>query len=451
MSDRPTTRGARRSKAWRFGALPTVGAGLAAMLGVTALAGASSASTHRSSGSRSSGGNGTLNIVSFVPFSGADASFGDLALSGCYPAVYLIDKAGGVLGHQLACTSADSRGDPVDAVPAANALVAHAGNVAAIFGPSSDEALATESLFEQAHIPTFLMAGLGQYDYQKNNFFWRLTPADAAEGYAMAAWAKQKGYTRAAAVFATGTTSEGDAPAAINGFTKLGGKVVANVSLTPGQPSYNTEVSQVVNAHPQVIFFTAPADTSATFFAEMRQLGSIVPTMVTEVAEEPGWISAVTGAIGAPALQKNFVAMEALTPATTTPGWKTFHSALMGSPKKVPNVSQYTADPFTLSYYDAANLVALAMLETHSTNRTTYDKAILGLATPGAGKTVVHDFASGAAALAKGKEITYIGADGNLHINKFHNVAGAFVGVSVQSNPHRIAVVPSALMSKAES
>ncbi len=424
--------------------MPAVAAGLGALLSVPTVAGVSAASTPRAT-------KGVLNIVSFVPFSGVDASFGDLALSGCYPAVYAINKAGGVLGHDLACTSSDSRGDPVDAVPAANALVAHAGNVAAIFGPSSDEALATESLFESAKIPTFLMAGLGQYDYQNNPYFWRLTPADAAEGFAMAAWAKQHGYTRAAAVFATGTTTEGDAPAAINGFKKLGGKIVANISLTPGQPSYNTEVSQVVNAHPQVIFYTAPADTSATFFSEMRQLGSIVPTLVTEVAEEPAWIAAVSGAIGAPALTKNFVAMEAATPATTTPGWKAFRKALFASPKKVPNVGQYTADPFTLSYFDAANLVALAMLETHSTSRTVYDKAILSLSTPGAGKKVVHTFADGAAALKKGEKIAYIGADGNMYINKHHNVAGAFVGVSVETNPHRVGVVPAKLMTKAAS
>lgn len=448
MIDRLTNKSARMSRARRYRAVPNVAAGLAVLIGVTGFAGASSASPkHLKSHAKKS----TLNIVSFVPFSGADAFFGDLGLSGCYPAVYLINKAGGALGHPFACTSSDTRGDPVDAVPAANALVAHSSSIAAVFGPSSDEALATAPLLEHAHLPIFLMAGLAQYDYQKNPYVWRLTPADAAEGFAMAAWAKQKGYTRAAAVFATGTTTEGDAPAAINGFKKLGGTVVANISLTPGQPSYNTEVSQVVNAKPQVIFFTAPADTSATFFSEMRQLGSIPPTLVTEVAEEPGWVTAVSGAIGAAKLNQEFVAMEAATPPETTSGWKTFHRALITSPKQVPTVSQYIDDPFTLSYYDAANLVALAIDATHSTKTSVYDRAILGLATPGAGKVVVHDYATGAKDLANGKKITYIGADGNFYLNKFHNVAGAFAAVTEGTNPKRIAFVPAKLMSKAQS
>lgn len=448
MSDRPTHRG-KPAIGWRrYSTVPGVAVSVGALLSVTALVGGSSASTAHSAVPRSKS---TLNIVSFVPFSGADAFFGDLALSGCYPAIYMINKAGGALGHPLACTSSDTRGDPVDAVPAANALVAHSSNVAAVFGPSSDEALATSSLLESAHLPTFLMAGLARYDFQTNPYAWRLTPADAAEGFAMAAWAKQKGYTRAAAVFATGTTTEGDAPAAINGFKRLGGKIVANISLTPGLPSYNTEVSQVINAKPQVIFFTAPADTSATFFSEMRQLGSIPPTLVTEVAEEPGWVTAVSGAIGMPTLNQKFVAMEAATPPETTPGWKTFHHALVFSPKKVPNVNQYIDDPFTLSYYDAANLVALAIDATHSTKTSVFDKAILGLATPGNGKIVVHDYATGAKDLAGGKKIVYIGADGNFYLNRFHNVAGAFVAVTEGTNPSRIAFVPAKLMSKAQS
>lgn len=424
-----------------------------AVASTLALAACSSSNSTGQAGTAaaSGGGSGTLDIASFVPFSGADGSYGPLALSGCYPAVYAINKAGGVLGHKLACTSSDSRGDPVDAVPAADALVAHDSNVVAVFGPSSATALATVPLLEQAHLPLFLMAGLSTYDHQTNKYVWRLTPADAAEGYAMAAWAHQKGYTRAAAVFDTGSTSQGDAPAAIAGFKKLGGKIVANITLTPGQSSYQTEVSQVISAHPQVIFYTAPASTSATFFAELSQLGSILPTYVTEVAEEPNWINAVSGSIGASALSKNFVAFEPQTAPTTTGGWKSFDSALFASPQKVPSTSQYKDDPFTLTYYDAANLVALAMLESKSTSPATFDSHILPLTQPGAGKVVVHNFAEGAKAIAAGKQIQYVGASGPLVLNSYHNVAGNFIGLSVQRKPTILGQVPVALVKQAQS
>lgn len=396
------------------------------------------------------GGNasGTLDIASFVPFSGADASYGDLALSGCYPAAYLINKAGGVLGHQIACTSSDTRGDPQDAVPAANALAAHSGSVEAVFGPSSDEVLATEGIFQQAQIPSFLMSGDAQYDHNSNSYMWRLVPPDADEGYAMAAWARQKGYTRAAAVFASGSEAQADGPASISGFEHLGGKIVANVSLTPGQPSYSTEAAQVANAHPQVIFYDADAQTSATFFAELKQQTQIPPTYVVESEEEPGWISAVSGAIGSASLN-DFIAFEAATPSTTEAGWKTFSQAIEASPEKVPDVSQYLRDPFTLSYYDAANLVALAMVEAHSTKPSVFNADIMGLVQAGPGKTVVHDFASGEKALAAGKKIQYVGALGSVQLDKYHNIAADFIGLTEGHQPKQIGTASTDLMVKA--
>lgn len=394
------------------------------------------------------GSSGALQIASFVPFSGADASYGDLALSGCYPAAYLINQAGGVLGHQIDCTSSDTRGDPQDAVPAANALVAHSGSLAAVFGPSSDEVLSTETIFQQAQIPSFLMSGDTQYDKNTNPYMWRLVPPDADEGFAMAAWAKSKGFTRAAAVFATGSQSQADGPAAISGFKNLGGKIVANVQLTPGQPSYSTEAQQVASANPQVIFYDGSAPMSATFFAELKQLTNLPPTYVVETEEEPAWITAVSGAIGSKSLSA-FTAFEAATPSTSTPGWQTFNQAMHNAPKNVPNISQYLQDPFTLSYYDAANLVALAMVEAHSTKPSVFNSDIMGLTQAGPGKTVVHDFATGEKALQAGQHIQYIGALGPISLDQHHNIAAAFNALTEGSNPQAIGAVPSDLMVKA--
>ncbi|WP_262324317.1 ABC transporter substrate-binding protein [Acidiferrimicrobium sp. IK] len=430
-----------------FAAVASVAVGA---LALSACGSSGQSTTAAGSGSSSGGGSGSggLQIANFVPFSGADASYGDLALSGCYPATYLINKAGGVLGHQLTCTSSDTRGDPQDAVPAANALVAHSSSVVAVFGPSSDEALSTEPLFQQAHIPSFLMTGDTQYDSNTDPYMWRLVPPDAAEGYAMAAWAESKGFTRAAAVFATGSQSQADGPAAISGFKKLGGQIVANVQLTPGQPSYSTEAQKVASSHPQVIFYDGSAPMSATFFAELKQLTNLPPTYVVETEEEPAWITAVSGAIGASALQ-SFTAFEASTPSTSTAGWQTFNQAMHNAPKNVPSINQYLKDPFTLSYYDAANLVALAMVEAHSIKPTVYNSDIMGLTEAGAGKTVVHDFATGVKDLQAGQKIQYVGALGQISLDPHHNIAADFNALTESSNPQVLGQAPTDLMVKA--
>ena len=98
----------------------------------------------------SAGGGGstssTLVVGEFNPFTGPDAAFGPEMVGGCVPAVRLINSSGGVLGHQLSCVQEDTRGDPADAVPAAQKMMATETSLIGVLGPSSDEALATVPL-----------------------------------------------------------------------------------------------------------------------------------------------------------------------------------------------------------------------------------------------------------------------------------------------------------------
>src|ERR1700680_865032 len=86
---------------------------------------------------------GTLTFASFNPFTGPDASFGPEMAAGCIPAAKTINDAGGGLGHPVQLIAVDARGDPADAVTAAQQMIATAPNLVGMNGPSSDEALAT--------------------------------------------------------------------------------------------------------------------------------------------------------------------------------------------------------------------------------------------------------------------------------------------------------------------
>src|SRR6266571_3046171 len=76
--------------------------------------------------------NGNLTFVSFNPFTGPDASFGPEMVAGCAPAARLINQAGGVLGHQVQCSTVDTRGDPGDAATAAKTMLATTHNLVGI-------------------------------------------------------------------------------------------------------------------------------------------------------------------------------------------------------------------------------------------------------------------------------------------------------------------------------
>jgi branched-chain amino acid transport system substrate-binding protein len=79
-----------------------------------------------------------------------------------------------------------------------------------------------------------------------------------------------------------------------------------------------------------------------------------------------------------------------------------------------------------MTYYDAVNVMALAMLAANSTSPAVFDKDVMTVTEPGPGKTVVTSFAAGKAALAAGKQIQYVGAGGPIVFNQWHNSTGAF-------------------------
>src|SRR5579862_163237 len=357
------------------------------------------------------GGKGsTLVVGAFNPFSGGDASFGPEMMGGCIPAVNLINQAGGVLGHKMTCQAVDTRGDPADAVPAATKMIATTTNLIGVLGPSADEAQATVPVLNTSHIPMFADTGEAAFDHSKYQYFYRLTPADDVKGYALAQWAYQKGWRRAAAVFGNDVGAQSDVPTLVKAFKELGGTIVSDQSLALDQSSYRTEVTAMLAQHPQVIFTEADPQTDATYLSEVKQRGHLVPVIGTETTLQASWIKAVSGAIGSADMTKYVVGMQPLAPATGT-SWKIFDKALLASKQSVPNPAQWATDPYSMTYYDGVNLMALAMLKAKSTKTTDYASQIVGLTQPKPGATVVYSFAEGKQALDAGKQIQYVGAN----------------------------------------
>ena len=394
---------------------------LAAALALLPVAACSSSPGSSSSSSPPS----TLVVGEFNPFTGSDAAFGPEMVGGCIPAVRLINANGGVLGHKMSCVQEDTRGDPADAVPAAQKMIATETSLVGVLGPSSDEALATVPILNTAHVPMFVDTGQAAFDHTTDEYFWRITPADDVKGYAMALWAHQAGYTRAAAVFGNDAGAQSDVPTLVSAFTGLGGTIVYNKPFALDQSSYRSEVESILAAHPQVIFTEVDPQTGATFLSELQQLKGLLPVIGTEVSLQAPWLKAVNTAIGAASMVKYFEGMQPYAP-TTGPAWTTYNKALLASASKVPNPSQWSSDPYSMTYYDAVNVMALAMLAAHSTSPAVFNKDVTTVTEPGPGKTVVTSYAAGKTALAAGKQIQYVGAGGPIVFNTSHNSTGAF-------------------------
>jgi hypothetical protein len=145
----------------------------------------------------------------------------------------------------------------------------------------------------------------------------------------------------------------------------------------------------------------------------------------TEVSLQAPWLKAVNTAIGASSMAKYFEGMQPYAPPSG-PAWQTYNKALLASRSQVPNPGQWSSDPYSMTYYDAVNVMALAMLAAKSTKPAVFNQDVMKVTEPGAGKTVVTSYAAGKAALAAGKQIQYVGAGGPIVFNHWHNSTGAF-------------------------
>ncbi len=392
---------------------------------------------------------GTLTFASFNPFTGPDASFGPEMQAGCVVASHLINKAGGVLGHQTNCVTVDTRGDPADAVPAAQKMLATTANLVGMNGPSSDEALATVPIINRAHIPMFGDTGQAAFDKNTYDYFWRLTPPDDAAGIAMAIYAYKKGYRRGAAVFGNDISSQGNVPNLLTTFKKLGGTMVLNQTLALDQSSYRSEVEALISANPDVIFTEADPQTDAAYLSQLQQLHGLIPVIGTQPTVQPPWGQAVGGAVGKSNLAKIYAAAQPYAPSQG-PAWDAYNTELLASGSDIPQPDQWSQDPYTETDYDAVVVMALAMLMAKTPDPAFYNKLIPDVTADKPGATEVHTFKEGMDALAAGKTIRYVGAGGPIVFDKYHNSSGAFelVGYAPDGSNPQLDVVSAADIAK---
>jgi ABC-type branched-subunit amino acid transport system substrate-binding protein len=368
--------------------------------------------------------NSTLTVATLNPFTGQDASFGPEALAGCAAAATAINAVGGVLTHKVACIGVDTHGDPANGVTGGAKMLATTPNMFGVLGPSSDEADATAPLINAARVPMFADTGAASFNHNKLKYFWRMLAADDVRSYAMALYAKRKGYFRAAAVFGNDIGSQAGVPALLKGYNAVGGQMVVNQKIALGKSSYQSEVQQLIAARPQVIFTETSPQTNATYLAELQQQGHLIPVIGTDVTIQPSWFTAMAGAIGKSALSQYFVAEQPYAPPSGA-GWQVFNKNLLAL-RSVPKPAQWSTDSYTMTDYDSVIVMALAATLVKSTSPAVWNAHIPEVTTASPGAVVVHTYAAGVAALQAHKKIDYVGAAGIIDFNKWHNSGGGF-------------------------
>ena len=114
------------------------------------------------------------------PTAAPDASYGPEGASGAYRRHGRAStRTGEVLGRKFVWPNVDDRGDPADAVPAADKLIASSPNLVGIIGRTPTRLPRRSDLRPGAH-PDDRGSGPVAVRQESYRYFWRNTPPDAA-------------------------------------------------------------------------------------------------------------------------------------------------------------------------------------------------------------------------------------------------------------------------------
>jgi branched-chain amino acid transport system substrate-binding protein len=383
-------------------------------------------------GSASSAKSGsTLTIANFSPFSGPNNDYGYLEQAGCLAALHYVNGDGGVNGHKLSCQIVDSRGDPADAVPAAQKMLATTSNLVAIVDQNSGLLTATVPLFQQAHIPDMTLGGDIPFDHNHYSYLWRTIPGDDVAGDALAAYIGLKTpYRRVAAVFANDQAAQGNVPGLLHGAKNLGLSIVTNESLAVDQTSYETEIQRLKGSNPQILASETDPQTAGVFLGELKQAGVTIPGVLTSGTLLPNWDTAAKAAIGSTAFERQYVRVMLYAPSRGI-AYETWLSGLKAIESQVRNANQDAQQYYSEAPYDNVTEVALAIQASKSTDPSVVNQWIPKITK---GSVVVHTFAQGKSALEAGKTIDYVGVTGQVHFDQYHNSQGVWAATQPLTN-----------------
>jgi branched-chain amino acid transport system substrate-binding protein len=211
-------------------------------------------------------------------------------------------------------------------------------------------------------------------------------------------------------MFSTEQSSQTLKPVVASTFKKLGGRIVADVNVTPNQTSYRSEVLKIVNAHPQLIFTQMEPTVAAVALSNFREINDLaIPFIGTDLTAGGDWIKAVTPAIA----HRVMTSVE----GSSVPGGG--GTSFLRNNQQVNHHAPLAGANYA---YDGVIDLALAIDAAGSTGGSKVIAQFDNVSDPPG--VAVANYKDALAALNAHKKINYEGASGPMDFNKFHNVSG---------------------------
>jgi len=210
----------------------------------------------------------TLGLAYGVTDAGLE-SITELAIQAVEVAAALGEEA----GLDVEVIIEDTAGDPVQAVDAANALVAQ-GPSCILGAARSNESTAIVPITADAQIPQISWGSTSPAltTIDDDDFFFRTLVSDAAQGDVAGNYAfDEVGATTAAVVVQNDPYGIGLGDAFTAAFTAAGGEVVDRVNIDTGATDFSAEVDNIVAANPDMIYNVLFGPEFIPFVQELAQ------------------------------------------------------------------------------------------------------------------------------------------------------------------------------------
>jgi branched-chain amino acid transport system substrate-binding protein len=286
------------------------------------------------------------------------------------------------------------------------------------------------------------MSGLAAFDNTHLKYFWRNVASDPQTGVAYAVWAKHLGYHTVAKVFQSGAGNQGIVLGVETGVRHAGLHLSIDLTIPGEAASYASVVSRIISSKPQALLSDADPQTESTLFAQYSQQnhGAIPPVITGTDNLSPQGFTVFKTALGTN-FATHSVTMLGQAEGINAQAVKAFSYGLTHSqlPKEAaPALAVLGGE------YDGGIIMALAADAAKSTSGSVFNQYIAKVSTARPGAVVVHTYAQGLAALKAGKQIDFVGTEGQAAFDQYQNSPGTFevVGFNKDGSTRPIAILP---------
>jgi len=352
-------------------------------------------------------------IGAIISLSGALSTYGpDWLEAGQIVVDEMNTLGGGPLGQKLKLYVEDDKTNVEEGIKAAKKLLS-INKVITIYGPISDTVIAVMDFSEDYKVPVISgIAGSSRLDKTGGKYQYRTVPSDSYEGVADAAFA----YNELGMKTVSLITADEEGPESVAGgfkdaYEKLGGKILKDVLVTPGQATYMSSIQLAFEDNPEGILLSADMNITATVIKEWIRGGYGGKIMCgTDIG--PGKFVDIVGA-------KNVEGVYYTTPASdpNTVAHKSFEM-------KWKAITGRELGYAVENCYDAMTIICLAMLASGEATGEGIAENMRRVANPPG--VAVYSLAEGKEQLLLGNEINYEGASGPCDFDEYGNVAGGF-------------------------